>query len=150
MEEADKGWLMTTIGVSRWMFLLVPAHPGCPDKFHRAVKRLCVNWFSFFSYSFSLFYFSVTVIQFVVTVNLNNAGYLPCYLLHFSLPVKWLEKNSGDHKYFDSFKTVFWFIVVIVIYYVVFIMWSTTRCWLVKIQWRRSPLKQFLLLVVAT
>jgi len=29
MEEVDKG-LMTTIGVSRWMFLLVPAHPGCP------------------------------------------------------------------------------------------------------------------------
>jgi len=24
------------------MFLLVLAHPGCPDKIHRAVKRLCV------------------------------------------------------------------------------------------------------------
>jgi len=29
MEEADKGRLMTTIGVSGWMFLLVLAHPGC-------------------------------------------------------------------------------------------------------------------------
>jgi len=29
MEEADKGRLMTTIGASGWMFLLVPAHPGC-------------------------------------------------------------------------------------------------------------------------
>jgi len=30
MEEADKGRLMTTIDVSGWTFLLVPAHPGCP------------------------------------------------------------------------------------------------------------------------
>jgi len=29
MDEADKGRLMTTIGVSRWMFLPIPAHPGC-------------------------------------------------------------------------------------------------------------------------
>ena len=26
MEEADKGWLMTVIGASGWMFLLVLAH----------------------------------------------------------------------------------------------------------------------------
>jgi len=32
MEEADKGWLMTTIGVSEWMFLLLPAHAGCPGQ----------------------------------------------------------------------------------------------------------------------
>jgi len=42
MDEADKGLLMTTIGVSWLMFLLVPAHPGCPGQNHRAVKRLCV------------------------------------------------------------------------------------------------------------
>jgi len=30
MEEADKGWLRIRIGVSAWMFLLVPAHPGSP------------------------------------------------------------------------------------------------------------------------
>jgi len=29
MEEVDKGCVMTTIGVSGWMFLLVPAHLGC-------------------------------------------------------------------------------------------------------------------------
>jgi len=29
MDEADNRRLMTTIGVSGWMFLLVPAHPGC-------------------------------------------------------------------------------------------------------------------------
>jgi len=29
MDEADKGRLMTTIGVSWRMFLLVPAHSGC-------------------------------------------------------------------------------------------------------------------------
>jgi len=32
MEEADKGRLMTMIGASGWMFLLVPAHPGVPDR----------------------------------------------------------------------------------------------------------------------
>jgi len=32
MDEADKGRLMTMIGVSGWMFLLVPAHPGCPGQ----------------------------------------------------------------------------------------------------------------------
>jgi len=30
MEEADTGLLMTMIGVSGWMFLLVPAYRGCP------------------------------------------------------------------------------------------------------------------------
>jgi len=30
--ETDKGWLMTTIGVSGWMFLLLPAHLGCPGQ----------------------------------------------------------------------------------------------------------------------
>jgi len=33
---------MTTMSVSRWMFLLVLAHRVVPDKLHRAVKRLCV------------------------------------------------------------------------------------------------------------
>jgi len=32
MEEADKGWLIIRIGVSGWIFLLVPAHPGSMDK----------------------------------------------------------------------------------------------------------------------
>jgi len=32
MDEADKGRLMTTIGVSGQMFLLVTAHPGCPGQ----------------------------------------------------------------------------------------------------------------------
>jgi len=30
MDEADKGRMMTTIGVSWRMFLLLLAHPGCP------------------------------------------------------------------------------------------------------------------------
>jgi len=38
MEEAGKGWLMIRIGVTGWLFLLVPAHPGSPGQ--RAVKRL--------------------------------------------------------------------------------------------------------------
>jgi len=50
MEEADKGWLMTTIGVSGWMFVLVPAHPGCPGQnpeSHKTVEcvfRLYTRW----------------------------------------------------------------------------------------------------------
>ena len=31
MEEVDKGCLMTRMGVSGWMFLLVPAYPVVPD-----------------------------------------------------------------------------------------------------------------------
>jgi len=33
---------MTTTGVSGWMFLLVPAHTGCPEQNPESVKRLCV------------------------------------------------------------------------------------------------------------
>ena len=40
MEEADKGWLMTTIGVSGWTFLLVPAHPGCPRQNPKSRKTV--------------------------------------------------------------------------------------------------------------
>ena len=39
MEEDDKGCPMIRIGVSGWVFLLVPAYPGCPGP--KAVK-LCV------------------------------------------------------------------------------------------------------------
>jgi len=40
MEEDDKGCPMIRMGVSGWMFLLVPAYPGSPGQ--KAVKRLCV------------------------------------------------------------------------------------------------------------
>jgi len=39
-EEDDKGCPMIRMGVSGWMFLLVPAYPCSPG--HKAVKRLCV------------------------------------------------------------------------------------------------------------
>ena len=49
MEKDDKGSTMTRMGVSGWMFLLVPAYPGCPGS--KAVKRslllvsvLCHSW----------------------------------------------------------------------------------------------------------
>jgi len=32
MEEADKGWLMTTTDLTGWMFLLFLAHLGCPGQ----------------------------------------------------------------------------------------------------------------------
>ena len=37
MEKGDKGSTLTMMGVSGWMFLLVPAYPGCPGS--KAVKR---------------------------------------------------------------------------------------------------------------
>ena len=40
MEEDDKGCPMIRMVVSGWVFLLVPAYPGCPGT--KAVKRLCV------------------------------------------------------------------------------------------------------------
>ena len=40
MEKDDKGCPMIRMGVSGWMFLLVPAYPGSPRQ--KAVKRLCV------------------------------------------------------------------------------------------------------------
>jgi len=35
-------YITFTMGVSGWMFLLVPAHRVVPDKIHRTVKQLCV------------------------------------------------------------------------------------------------------------
>jgi len=46
MEEVDKGCPMIRMGVSGWMFLLVPAYPGSPRS--KAVKWLCVCMFSSF------------------------------------------------------------------------------------------------------
>ena len=40
MEDGDKGCPMIRMGVSGWMFLLVPAYPGSPKQ--KAIKRLCV------------------------------------------------------------------------------------------------------------
>jgi len=43
MEEADKGWMMPMIGVSRWMFLLVPAYLSCPGQNPESRKTIvCV------------------------------------------------------------------------------------------------------------
>ena len=38
IEKGDKGSMLTRMGVSGWMFLLVPAYPGCPGQ--TAVKWL--------------------------------------------------------------------------------------------------------------
>ena len=40
MEEIDKGCPTTRMGVSGWVFLLVPAYQGSPGSM--AVKQLCV------------------------------------------------------------------------------------------------------------
>ena len=41
--ESRLGWLMTTMSVSGWMFLLVPAHPGCPGQIPQSRKMVvCV------------------------------------------------------------------------------------------------------------
>jgi len=41
MEEVDKGCLMIGMGVSGWMFLLVPAYVGIPRQ--RAITQLCAS-----------------------------------------------------------------------------------------------------------
>jgi len=50
MEKGDKGTTMIRTGVSGWMFLLVPAYPGCPGS--KAVKRLLLFFFFFFFHLF--------------------------------------------------------------------------------------------------
>ena len=40
MEEDDKGCPMIRMGVSGWVFVLLPTYLGCPGP--KAVKRLCV------------------------------------------------------------------------------------------------------------
>jgi len=40
--ESRLGWLMTTMSVSGWMFLLVPAHPGCPGQIPQSCVCVCV------------------------------------------------------------------------------------------------------------
>ena len=43
--ESRLGWLMTTMSLSGWMFLLVPAYPGCPGQIpqsHKTVVCVCV------------------------------------------------------------------------------------------------------------
>jgi len=47
MEKDDKGSTMIRMGVSGWMFLLVPAYPGCPGS--KAVKRSLLLLLLFFS-----------------------------------------------------------------------------------------------------
>jgi len=54
MEEADKGWLMTTVGVSGWMFLLVPAHLGCPEQNPQSRKMVVVVVMVLFVYCWIL------------------------------------------------------------------------------------------------
>ena len=44
MEKGDKGSTLTRMGVSGWMFFLVPAYPGCPGQ--TAVKLLLLLLFS--------------------------------------------------------------------------------------------------------
>jgi len=42
MEKDDKGSTMIRMVVSGWMFLLVPAYPGCPGS--KAVKRSLLSF----------------------------------------------------------------------------------------------------------
>jgi len=44
MEKDDKGSTVIRMGVSGWMFLLVPAYPGCPIS--KAVKRSLLYYMS--------------------------------------------------------------------------------------------------------
>ena len=55
--ESREGWLMTTMSVSGWMFLLVPAHPGCPRQnphSHKTVVCVCLCVWMFLHPSISV------------------------------------------------------------------------------------------------
>ena len=58
MEKDDKGSTMIRMGVSGWMFLLVPAYPGCPGS--KAVKRSLL--FAVCNVFYSCFQWFVTVL----------------------------------------------------------------------------------------
>jgi len=68
MEKVDKGSTLIRIGVSGWMFLLVPAYPGCPRS--KAVKRSLLLLLSLLTWSV-MFCFSVlsTLLWFIVRVQ---------------------------------------------------------------------------------
>jgi len=51
MEKDDKGSTMIRMGVSGWMFLLVPAYPGCPGS--KAVKRSLDLAYLVFGFTFT-------------------------------------------------------------------------------------------------
>ena len=90
----DDWWLITMIGVSGWMFLLVPAHLFVPDKIQRAVKwcvrpsvcPLIIN-FQFIT----VLNFHNTVCMYACWFHLHSCCNIPLYriwlfyIIHYSI-----------------------------------------------------------------
>jgi len=91
MDEADKGRLMTTIGVRGGMFLLVLAHPGCPRQNpERRKTAVCVC-----ACASILYHFSYSELGLFTKVN------------NFNLPHLHLAPRSGvtPRNFADIFGT---------------------------------------------
>ena len=61
MEKDDKGSTMIRMGVSGWMFLLIPAYPGCPGS--KAIKRsllLLLYWVCLSVFSCTVSFVSIS------------------------------------------------------------------------------------------
>jgi len=82
MEEDDKGCPMIRMGVTGWMFLLVPAYPGSPGQ--KAVKRLCVCVSVCVSVCVCL------CLSVCLSVSLSV-----CYIVLATLPAKYSALNKG-------------------------------------------------------
>ena len=78
-------WLMTMMGVSGWMFLLVPAHLGCrgqnPKNRKTDVCVLCVCFKIHFIFSFYKFFCPSFLFLYYISFDLNN--YFSFYANHF-------------------------------------------------------------------
>ena len=80
MEKGDKGSTLTRMGVSGWMFLLVPAYPGCPGQ--TAIKRLLL---------LCCCYYLVVVTQFNIYTVFQKMGDTKLMAVTL-LSLKWFSK----------------------------------------------------------
>ena len=69
MEKGDKGSTMIRMGVSGWMFLLVPAYPGCPG-------QTAVKWLLLLLWLYTYIY----IHMWNLAIYIHNWSYISIYL----------------------------------------------------------------------
>ena len=104
MEKGDKGSTMIRMGVSGWMFLLVPAYPGCPGS--KAVRRSLLILICFKCYN-SLALQSLSCIHKMCTVQ------FAC-ILGIGLNLMWFSQTCGLNSMSHA---IYLIICLLVIYY---------------------------------
>jgi len=81
--EARLGWLMITMCVSGWMFLLVPAHPGCPGQNPQSRKTVVCVCMSPFTINWLMtFYQHMNDLQISRLVGCCYKSSAPCHHHH--------------------------------------------------------------------